>query len=124
MKNILFVGLGGFLGSVERYLISKINIFPSLSSIPINTLITNVVGSLLLGFLAGIALRTTLLSVEWRMFLMVGFCGGFTTFSTFTNENLTLMKAGEFHYAFLYTGLSITFGFIAVYIGYLISKIF
>ena len=59
MKNILFVGLGGFLGSIGRYLISKINIFPSLSSIPINTLITNVIGSLLIGFLTGIALRKT-----------------------------------------------------------------
>ena len=123
IKNLVLIGFGGFLGSIGRYLISRINIFPALTSIPFGTLLANVLGSLLIGFLAGIADRSPILTLEWRMFLMIGFCGGFTTFSTFTNENLALMRNGEFLHVLIYSGLSIGFGFFAVFLGYIISKI-
>lgn len=123
LKNILLIGFGGFLGSVFRYFISFLNISSSFFSIPVGTLLVNVLGSFFIGFLTGIADKSTVLTFEWRLFLMVGLCGGFTTFSTFTNENLTLMHNGQFLSVAMYTGLSIFFGFLAVYLGYITSNI-
>ncbi|MDA3781426.1 MAG: fluoride efflux transporter CrcB [Bacteroidales bacterium] len=123
IKNILLVGFGGFIGSVGRYLISRIHILSSMFSFPLGTLLVNVVGSFILGFLTGIVVRSPILTIEWRVFLMVGFCGGFTTFSTFTNENLSFMRNGEYFHVFLYSGVSIFLGFSAVYLGYIISKL-
>ena len=122
-KNILLIGMGGFIGSVARYLVSRLNNRIEFLSIPIGTLLVNVLGSLLIGFLVGIAEKSPVMTVELRMFLMVGLCGGFTTFSSFTGENLMLMRNGQFLPVFLYTGLSILFGFTAVYLGYISTKL-
>ncbi|HAF31185.1 MAG TPA: fluoride efflux transporter CrcB [Bacteroidales bacterium] len=122
-KTLILVGSGGFIGSVARYYISKIVQESSYTSFPIGTLSINIIGSLLIGFLLGLALKYPSFSVEWRMVLMVGFCGGFTTFSTFTSENFKLMQDGQFFYVLMYTGLSILLGFSAVYLGYIVSKI-
>ena len=122
-KTILLVGSGGFVGSVSRYYISKIIQDSSFASFPAGTLSVNVIGSLIIGFLIGLALKNPSFSLEWRLILMVGFCGGFTTFSTFTSENLKLIQDGQFFFVFLYTGLSIFLGFLAVYLGYVLSKI-
>jgi CrcB protein len=118
IKNVLMVGLGGFIGSIARYFLSKLNLQYDFLSIPVGTLSVNVLGSYIIGFLTGISAKSELLTLEWRLFLMVGICGGFTTFSTFTNENLVLMHNGQFFSVFLYTGLSILLGFAAVYLGY------
>ena len=123
IKNILLIGMGGFIGSVARYLVSRLNNSIEFLSIPIGTLLVNVLGSLLIGFLIGIAEKSPIMTVEFRMFLMVGLCGGFTTFSSFTGENLMLMRNGQFLPVFLYTGLSILFGFTAVYLGYISTKL-
>ena len=123
VKNILLIGFGGFIGSVFRYFVSKLNLSIDLWSIPVGTLLVNIIGSFLIGFLTGIADKSALLTVEWRMFLMVGLCGGFTTFSTFTNENLTLLHSGQIASVLLYTGLSITLGLTAVFLGYITSNI-
>ena len=88
------------------------------------TLTVNVLGSFLIGFLAGIAAKSDLMTLNIRLFLIVGICGGFTTFSSFTNENLTLMQNGQFTSVLLYTGFSIFFGFLAVYLGYVTSNLF
>lgn len=122
MKIALFIGLGGFFGSIARYYVSKINLIPALSAIPFGTLLVNIAGSFILGIIAGIADRSVLLSFEWRMFLMVGFCGGFTTFSTFANENLMLMRNANFQGMFLYTSISILLTFLFVFLGYNLSK--
>jgi len=122
-KQILLIGLGGFVGSVARFLVSKLNTRIDWLSIPMGTLAVNVLGSLLIGFLIGISEKSPVLTVEWRMFLMVGLCGGFTTFSSFTGENLMLMRNGQFLPLFLYTGLSILLGFTAVYFGYISTKL-
>jgi fluoride exporter len=123
LKNILLIGMGGFLGSILRYFTSFLNISFDFYSIPVGTLLVNITGSFIIGFLTGVADKSTILTLEWRLFLMVGLCGGFTTFSTFTSENLTLMHNGQFLSIGLYTALSIFLGFIAVYFGYLTSNI-
>jgi len=122
-KTILIVGSGGFIGSVARFYISKLNLHVDFLSIPVGTLLVNVLGCFIIGFLTGIADKSAILTVEWRMFLMVGICGGFTTFSSFANENLMLLHNGLFLSILLYTGLSILLGFTAVYLGYVTSNL-
>jgi CrcB protein len=123
IKNILLIGLGGFAGSIARYFVSRLNNHIEWLSIPVGTLLVNVIGSFLIGFLTGISEKSPLLTVELRMLLMVGLCGGFTTFSTFTGENLMLMRNGQFLPLFLYTGFSVLLGFTAVYLGYISTKL-
>jgi CrcB protein len=123
LKNLLFIGAGGFIGSVARYLVSRLNTHVDWFAVPVGTLAVNVLGSLVIGFLMGIAEKSPILTVELRMFLMVGLCGGFTTFSSFAGENLTLMRNGQFLALFLYTGLSILLGFTAVYLGYISTRL-
>ncbi|WP_293049341.1 fluoride efflux transporter CrcB [Paludibacter sp.] len=122
-KTILIVGSGGFIGSVARFYVSKLNLHVDFLSIPVGTLLVNVLGCFIIGFLTGIADKSAILTVEWRMFLMVGICGGFTTFSSFANENLMLLHNGLILSILLYTGLSIFLGFTAVYLGYVTSNL-
>lgn len=123
IKTILLVGFGGFIGSVARYFISKLNIYFDFLAIPFGTLTVNILGSFLIGFLTGISDKSVILSADLRLLLMVGICGGFTTFSAFTNENLMLLHNGQILSLFLYTGLSVFLGFIAVYLGYISSNL-
>lgn len=123
IKNIFIIGTGGFIGSVARYFLSGLNLNIDYLSIPFGTLLVNITGSFIIGFLTGISERSTILTTEWRLFLMVGLCGGFTTFSSFTNENLMLLHNGQFLSIFLYTGLSIFLGFIAVFFGYALTNL-
>jgi CrcB protein len=123
IKHILLIGTGGFIGSVARYLVSRLNTQVEWLSIPLGTLAVNVLGSFLIGFLIGVSERSPVLTVELRMFLMVGLCGGFTTFSSFSGENLMLLRNGQFLPLFLYTGLSILLGFTAVYLGYISTRL-
>ena len=123
IKNILIIGSGGFLGSVARYLVSQLNLTVSFHSVPVGTLLVNVIGCLAIGFLTGIAEKSMILTSEWRLFLMVGLCGGFTTFSAFANENLMLVHSGQIMAVLLYTVLSIFLGFLAVYFGYVLTNL-
>ena len=123
IKNILLVGFGGFIGSVARYFVSRLNLQLYFYSIPIGTLTVNVTGSFIIGFLAGIAAKSVLLNPDLRLLLMVGLCGGFTTFSSFTSENLELLHNGQILPLVLYTSLSIILGFAAVYLGYVSSNL-
>lgn len=123
IRNILIIGTGGFIGSVARYFISMLNLNIDFLSIPFGTLLVNVTGSFIIGVLTGISEKSELLTLEWRLFLMVGLCGGFTTFSSFTNENLMLLHNGQFLSILLYTGLSIFLGFIAVFFGYAFTNL-
>jgi CrcB protein len=123
IRNLILIGLGGFIGSIARYLVSRLNVYFDVLSVPVGTLLVNVLGSFLIGFLTGIADKSALLTVQWRMFLMVGFCGGFTTFSTFSSENLMLMHNGQYFSVILYTGLSVFLGFTAVFLGFATSNI-
>jgi len=123
MKQFLLVGCGGFIGSIARFWVQKLNLSWHFLSIPMGTLSVNVLGSLLIGFIIGISGKSEIISPGLRLFLMVGICGGFTTFSSFTAENLTLMQNGQIASVLLYTGLSIFLGFFAVYLGYVLSNL-
>ena len=122
-RIFLFVGIGGFLGSVARYYSSQfMNIyFPS--SFPLGTFIVNMVGCLLIGVIFGFSEKGNMLSPEWRIFLATGFCGGFTTFSTFSYENLNLLRDGEYFYVGAYVSASVVFGLLATFIGFSLTKL-
>ena len=119
--KILLVALGSGLGGGLRYL-AALWIGPT-KGLPWATLAVNVVGSLLLGLVSGLLARHGGASAESiRAFAVVGFCGGFTTFSTFSNETFRLIEGGEWLPAAGYIGLSVIAGLAAVFAGYLISK--
>jgi fluoride exporter len=124
IKTLLLIGTGGFLGSISRFLASRFmqNNFPS--AFPFGTFFVNITGCFLIGLIYGISERSTLLNSGWKMFLTAGFCGGFTTFSTFANENLALLRDGDLFHFLIYTGLSVFLGIAATFFGVLITKIF
>jgi CrcB protein len=123
IKTLLLVGTGGFLGSVSRYLASRFMQDHIPSAFPFGTFFVNVAGCFLIGLIYGLSEKSALFTSGWKMFLAVGFCGGFTTFSTFANENLALLRDGEYYYFFLYTILSVILGIAATFLGILITKI-
>ncbi len=124
MRTILFIGIGSFIGGVARYLITRSMQSLSGALVPWGTMLVNVLGCLAIGLIFGLFERGNLLNYELRMFLTVGLCGGFTTFSTFMNENFLLFEGGNFLGLALYTSLSLLLGFGAVYLGYFIIKLF
>ncbi len=122
MKAILLVFLGGGLGSALRFLISRL-LNKSELFIPIGTFTVNIAGSLLLGLILGLSLKSEVLSNNTLLFLATGFCGGFTTFSTFAFENQAFLRAGDYTNFALYTFGSVIAGFAAVFIGLYLSKL-
>jgi CrcB protein len=124
LKILLIIGSGSFVGGVARFLTSRYIQNSVISAFPYGTFVVNIVGCFLIGLFYGISDRENLMSAEWRMFLTVGFCGGFTTFSTFANENISLLRDGNFFHFALYTSLSVFLGLMATYLGNLITKVF
>jgi CrcB protein len=123
LKLLFIIGTGSFIGGVSRYLTSQLIQNTVISSFPFGTFIVNLIGCFLIGLIFGLAERGNIANSEWRMFLTVGFCGGFTTFSTFTHENMTMLRDGNFFYFALYTGLSVFLGLTATFLGNLSTKI-
>lgn len=118
------MGTGSFLGGISRFLLSRFVQNQVISSFPYGTFVVNIIGCFIIGILYGLFEKDQLLSPEWRMFLTVGFCGGFTTFSTFAGENYSLLKDGNFMYLALYASLSVFLGIMAVWLGNLLIKLF
>lgn len=117
IRNVLLVALGGAIGSVCRYMLSGLNTV----SWPWDTFAVNLIGSLLIGLLVGMVSKGYI-SPEMKLLLVTGFCGGFTTFSTFASESFSMMKTGDILLMALYVGLSVSIGIIAVWFGMNISE--
>jgi len=116
--KILIVGSGGFIGSVFRFLISGfIQRISSFITFPIGTLAVNLIGCFLFGFLIQLAEGHSIFSGESGMFVFVGVLGGFTTFSTFSNDSINLMRAGNNTSALISLGLHLVFGLGAIWLG-------
>lgn len=124
LKNLLFVGFGGFLGSICRYLTYVLIDKRFHSVYPVSTFTVNIIGSLILGIITGMLIKSGLINDNMRLFLAVGFCGSFTTFSTFAYENLFFYHQKLPGTALLYIGASLLFGFFAVFLGYELGKSF
>jgi len=123
MKSLLLVFLGGGLGSSLRYWIGK-HLNNTETGIPYGTFAANIIGSLIIGIVLGMALKNNSLTSNTVTFIAVGFCGGFTTFSTFAYENHLFLKSGDFMSFAFYTIGSFIVGFAAVFFGMWLVKIF
>tara|TARA_A100000171_G_scaffold30980_1_gene29295 strand:- start:20906 stop:21277 length:372 start_codon:yes stop_codon:yes gene_type:complete len=123
MKQLLLVFLGGGLGSSLRYIIGTY-LNSSNTGIPYGTFLANILGSLLIGIILGLAVKSETLSQNTILFLATGFCGGFTTFSTFAYENHVFLKSGDFTSFALYTIGSFIIGFAAVFFGIWMVRLF
>lgn len=122
MGKILWVGLGGFLGSIGRYLLSGyVQHLMRATGFPYGTLVVNLVGCLLIGFLSQWAGARGFLSPEARLFVFMGLLGGFTTFSTFSNETMNLWQAGAGAAALTNVALHVVLGLGAAWVGHLVA---
>lgn len=119
MDKFLWVGLGGAIGSIFRYTLS---LLPIKSSFPVLTLITNLLGAFIIGVVVGL-FEKQYLSSQIHLFLKTGLCGGFTTFSTFSLETLTLLENDMIFIAIVYAFISIAGCIMGVYLGKMIVGI-
>ena len=117
MRMIWYVALGGAVGSVARYLLSILLQTRSGTEFPLGTLVINISGSLLLGFLLRYALDSSAISPEVRALATTGFCGGYTTFSAFSYETVMLMDAGDWKRASMYVTMSVVGSVLGAFIG-------
>ncbi|MEM7102370.1 MAG: fluoride efflux transporter CrcB [Bacteroidota bacterium] len=120
MINIVAVFIGGGLGSLFRYGIAQW-LAPYKLNFPYATIIANILACFVLGFFLAFTLKTEMPTAQ-KLFFMVGFCGGFSTFSTFTAETFHLMQAGNYTYAFLNIACSLLLCLISLYAGLLVGK--
>lgn len=122
MKPLLIIGSGGAIGSICRYLMT---IFVSryvTILFPMGTFLVNLSGCFIIGLLYGIASRYAWLSLEWRLFLITGICGGYTTFSSWSWESVQLFRQGSYTYFFMYVLGSVVLGLLATVGGIAIVK--
>lgn len=123
MKNLLLVFLGGGLGSVSRYLVARMMLnYLGSGAFPSGTFAANILGCFLIGLILASAENHQWISLEWTLLLATGFCGGFTTFSSFAYENNLLLKEANYGVFFLYVGLSLILGLAATFLGICLGK--
>jgi len=122
MMNVLVIGIGGFVGAVARYGIAVWIGRRWGRSFPLGTFVINVSGSFLIGLLMTLMAERFTENPQWRLLLVVGFLGAYTTFSTFEYETGALLKDGEWLFAGLNVVLSVIVGFIALKLGEVLAK--
>ena len=122
MKEALIVGLGGFAGSISRYLVQSVLVNRFITIFPFGTFTINLIGSLAIGVVFGLADRYEWMNPEWRLFLAIGFFGSFTTFSTFAFDNLQMIRDGNYTQLLLYISLSLVLGIALAWFGYVVTR--
>ena len=118
MIRVLLIGSGGFIGAVLRYVISGLSVKYLGASFPYGTLIVNIIGAFLIGFIMEASLNLWPISLEFRMFLTVGILGGFTTFSTFSYETVSFIGNGSY----LLASLNVIFNIFLCIMGTLLGR--
>jgi len=122
IKQLILVGLGGGIGSIFRYSVSRIINKDIPGIFPLGTFVINMTGCLIIGVLMGLSLRYEWFDKDYRLLLITGFCGGYTTFSAFSLENMKLFENGNYLTLALYVSASIIVGMISVWLGFILSK--
>ena len=122
MRILFLIGTGGFIGSVFRYLLSQFIQGKFLSAFPFGTLGVNLLGCFVIGIIFALSEKGNM-SAEWRLFLATGICGGFTTFSAFSNETVALLRGDQMGYAFLYVSASVILGLLATFAAITLIKL-
>lgn len=117
IKAMLIAGLGGFMGTCLRYLTGRLCHLWELGGFPLDTFVVNIVGSFIIGALLGLAERNNFITPTMNVLLVTGFCGGFTTFSSFADDIFLLMQQRNWTIFAIYTSLSIILGVFFVWIG-------
>jgi CrcB protein len=121
-RMLLYVAVGSAIGGVSRYLLGGLIQRLLDTTFPAGTLLINISGSFLLGAILRYAIDTPTLSPEVRAFLTIGFCGGYTTFSTFSYETVALLEDGEWTRAGLYVGASVLLSLLGVFLGFAAAR--
>lgn len=124
MKEFFIVGIGSFFGGGLRYLVSRYMPAMTTTGFPWATFIVNILGCLVIGFVSGLFAQHTNFDTNIKLLLTTGFCGGFTTFSTFMNENFQLIRVENISMTILYILSSLIIGLLFVISGYYLSKVF
>ncbi|MGR3811126.1 fluoride efflux transporter CrcB [Jiulongibacter sp. NS-SX5] len=119
MKTLLYIFIGGGTGSIFRYLIARFSVTTLPTHLPYGTTIANVLASLVLGF---ITVKTFQSEQVWKPLIAVGFCGGFSTYSTFSNETFKLLSSGEYGGAILHIGINLILCLAAIWLGMTLGK--
>lgn len=122
LRLILAVGIGGAIGSMLRYAITYWMQWYHLTAFPLATLLINTSGSFLLGFLLSFWVASNAPSGELRVMLTIGFCGGFTTFSTFSYDTVRLLQSGSYRDASLNVALNVGLSIAAVFAGFAVAR--
>lgn len=122
IKHLLIVGLGGSIGSMARYLCQRWLLITYLHPFPWGTFFVNIAGCLLIGIFWGLTMKSFDSNEGWKLFLMTGICGGFTTFSAFTLEGIGLLKEQKLALFFGYVAASVLIGLLATYLGMKITR--
>ncbi|MES1161183.1 MAG: fluoride efflux transporter CrcB [Bacteroidota bacterium] len=122
MKTLLIIGLGGAVGSIARYLM-QVYIGKYITvTFPLGTFAVNMIGCFLIGLLYGMSNKYAWMTMEWRLLLITGLCGGFTTFSSYSYESISLFKQGNYTYFILYVVMSVALGLLATIGGIAVLK--